>query len=321
MKYKNILVTGAMGFIGFNAVRRWKKQYPECNFFGTHANTYADKFMHEDKDKWIHENKFSNIIIDLGDQIECLVLSEWVKKNEIDAIVHFGAESHVDNAIKTPRKFFRSNVLGTANILDIARDNDIRIHIVSTDEVYGETFPNSSVFTTPEQMLLKPSSPYSSSKASADLIALSYFHTYGTKVTISRCTNNAGEYQHFEKLIGTTISRALKNEKIPVYGEGLQRRHWIHVDDHNAAVMDILENKELGKIYNIAPPRENWIVNIDLIKMILSCMNKPTSLIEHVSDRLGHDTSYFLNPSVDIKAKMVDEFMPSIVEWYARKLK
>lgn len=113
----------------------------------------------------------------------------------------------------------------------------------------------------------------------------------------------------------------MKNEKIPVYGEGLQRRHWIHVDDHNAAVMSILENGEPGKIYNIAPPKENWVANIDLIKMILSCMGKPTSLIEHVADRLGHDTSYFLNPTVDIKAKTISDFMPSVVDWYVSKLK
>lgn len=324
MKYRNILVTGAKGFIGFNALRHWKKLYPEIRFFGTHADTYADRFMSEDKEKWRRENGVPFWVFDLGNSEHTAELEYFIKKCGIDSIVHFAAESHVDNSIKGPRPFFRSNVTGTVNVMETARKLGLRVHVVSTDEVYGPTTPEDWEWpgfnVDPGLKPLRPSSPYSSSKASADLIALSYFHTYGTRVTVSRCTNNAGEYQHSEKLIGTVIKNALAGRDVPVYGEGLQKRHWIHVDDHNDAVMDILQNGDPGRIYNIAPPAENWITNIDLVKAILGCLGRPESLIRHVDDRPGHDVSYFLRPSGNLKAKALSEFIPGTVDWYAEKL-
>ena len=174
----------------------------------------------------------------------------------------------------------------------------------------------------PEDMPLKPSSPYSSSKTSADLIVLSYFRTFKTQVTISRCSNNFGKYQHIEKLIGTVISNALNNNKIPVYGKGNQKRHWIYVDEHNHALMDILEKGVLGKIYNIAPPIENYISNIKLINFILSVLNKSTNLISYVTDRLGHDTSYFLVGTDFCKRnKSLKDDMIETIKWYQTFLK
>lgn len=325
VKYRNILVTGAMGFIGFNALRRWMKLYPECRFYGTHADTYADRFMSAEKDRWTVENRFPCWIFDLSDSVQALVLSGMVEKYEIDAVVHFAAESHVDNSISGPAKFFRSNVFGTANILEIARKLNLRVHIVSTDEVYGPTtlddWKSCLDVEDPGLKPLRPSSPYSSSKAAGDLAALSYFRTYGTAVTVSRCVNNAGEYQHSEKLIGTTVLNAVRNRKIPVYASGNQKRHWIHVDDHNDQVMKILQTGTPGKIYNIAPSPENWITNMELIQRILGLLGKPESLIKHVKDRPGHDFSYFLTPSLNMKTKTVSEFLPGVVDWYARKFK
>lgn len=233
---------------------------------------------------------------------------------------HLSRCDRVHNSIKSPNIFFETNVLGTVNLLNIAKDNNIRIHVIGTDEVYGMTWPNSD---THENYPLCPSSPYSSSKACSDLIALSYFKTFGTAVTVSRCTNNFGPWQHYEKLIPTVILRALETKHIPVYGDGLQKRHWIYVDEHNEAVLKILEAGELGQIYNIAPLPENYISNLDIIKFILDELRKPYSLIEYVTDRLGHDTSYFLkdfkfqskfgNASKSLwKVRMKDT-----VKWYA----
>lgn len=305
MKYKNIIVTGGRGFIMFNGLKLWKSIYPECNFICIDNNTYADKFMQKEKNNWLDTNNILRFVIDLSNDNAYYQLCDIVEKYNIDAIIHGAAESHVDNSLNDPNIFFKSNVLGTANILNVAKKYNLRITIVSTDEVYGETTPDDwedvdkmyniiDVIEHPEEKPLVPSSPYSSSKASADMIALSYHRTFGTQVTVSRCTNNFGKYQHCEKLIGTVISKALKNEKIPVYGKGNQKRHWIHVDEHNRMVMNILEKGKVGKIYNIAPPKESWITNMTLIKFILKTLNKSNDLIEHVTDRLGHDTSYFL---------------------------
>jgi len=332
---KNILVTGGRGFIGFNALQSWKKNFPEMNFVCLDAETYADKFLIEEKNKWLAENKIKHCVLDLSSIDADLVLHDLIRKNNIDAIVHFAAESHVDNSIKNPNVFFQSNIIGTVSILNAARAHDLRVHIVSTDEVYGETTPESWNVTVPdgrghallgtmlsyENMPLKPSSPYSSSKASADMIALSYHRTFGSKVTVSRCTNNAGKWQMFEKLIPTVICKALKNQKIPVYGNGLQKRHWINVDEHNKFVMDVLQNGEYGKIYNFAPCDKNYLTNIDIIKFILDYLKKPYDLIEHVTDRLGHDVSYYLVSEKHTSPQTFSEFMPEVIDWYVEKFK
>lgn len=324
---KNVLITGIRGFIGFNAIQLWSNEHPTLNFVGLDAKTYADNFMIVEKNKWLANHGIMHYNIDISKDID--MLEDVIVKHSIDTIVNFAAESHVDNSIKNPNIFFQSNVIGTANLLNMANKYGIRFHQVGTDEVYGETTPNDWVIAdrngiTPinaEDKILVPSSPYSSSKASADMIALSYHHTFGTKVTISRCTNNAGKWQHSEKLIGTTILKALKNQKIPVYGKGTQKRHWIDVDDHNRAILKILEDGTIGKIYNIGPIHENWITNIELIKFILSYLGKSEDLIEHVTDRLGHDTSYYLIPSDnEFKTRSYIEFMPEIIDWYQANL-
>lgn len=322
---KNILITGGLGFIGFNAIQLWKKERPKYNYIIVDAETYAAQFMLNEKREWLQANNINCFKANINDEFS---INSLIQQYKIDTIVNFAAESHVDNSIENPNIFFETNVLGTATLLNLAKKYDLRFHQIGTDEVYGETTPDdwvedlygNSMTINAEEKTLVPSSPYSSSKASADMIALSYHHTFGTKVTVSRCSNNAGKWQHPEKLIGTVISKALKDEKIPVYGKGNQRRHWIDVDDHNMAIMNILEKGKIGKIYNIGPVYENWITNMQLIRFILKCLDKPTTLIEHITDRLGHDTSYFLYPTEDMPSRSYKKFMPEIVNWYKENL-
>lgn len=317
---KNILITGGLGFIGFNAIKLWKNEHPEFNYFIVDIETYAANFKINEKRQWLKDNNVGCFKCDIIDEF---AVEAIVKQYQIDTIVNFAAESHVDNSINGPDVFFQTNVIGTVKLLNIAKKNDIRFHQIGTDEVYGETSPRSwKKISNAEDKQLIPSSPYSSSKASADMIALSYFKTFGTRITISRCTNNFGPYQHPEKLIGTTISKALRNEKIPVYGEGNQKRHWIHVDEHNRSIMKILLDGELGKIYNIAPNKKNWITNIELIKFILKTLKKPDTLIEHVTDRLGHDTTYFLyGTDFCYSDKKWKDDMKLTIKWYKENIK
>lgn len=317
MKYKNILVTGARGFIGFNALQLWKSQYPDIKFVALDANTYADKFCQTEKDEWLSNNNISHYELYLDTCDAEYMLPKIIEDHNIDCIVHMAACSHVDNSISNPSEFVYSNVVGTMNVLNVVRKYNIRLHIVSTDEVYGITYPEDNVY---ENFQLKPSSPYSASKASADLLTLSYVKTFGINATISRCTNNAGIFQHSEKLIPTIIKNAINNNKIPIYGNGLQKRHWIYVNDHNDAIMNIVESGEIGKIYNIAPIHENYITNIELVKYILDYLNKPISLIENVADRAAHDVSYYIySRNYTCKTKYT-EFMPSIIDWYSTKI-
>jgi dTDP-glucose 4,6-dehydratase len=325
---KNILITGGLGFIGFNAIQLWKKTYPKYNYVVLDKETYAADFMLKFKRDWCKDNYVHTYKCDICDEFS---VESIIQQENIDTIVHFAAESHVDNSISGPNVFFQTNVIGTTTLLNIANKYDLRFHNIGTDEIYGETSP--SYWLDLEKSLtlcnmndLKnvpviPSSPYSSSKASADLITLSYYRTFGTKATLSRCTNNFGKYQHPEKLIGTVISKILKDEKIPVYGKGNQKRHWIHVDEHNNAVMNILENGTVGKIYNIAPPIENWITNLELIYFILDYLDKPYDLVEHITDRLGHDTTYFLFGTDFCKSKKFwQDDMKNTIEWYKENL-
>lgn len=290
---------------------------PETNFIILDSFTYAAKFMLIDKLMYIAKTK--NVFYYTGGIEFADILETIYKKFEIDAIVNFAAETHVDNSISGPKVFFETNVIGTANLLEFARRHGIRFHQISTDEVYGPSAPEDNITAG---SVLCPSSPYSSSKASADLIALSYFKTFGMSITISRCTNNIGPWQHSEKLVPTVISKALKDEKIPVYGDGLQKRHWTFVDDHNDAVMRILNEGEAGKIYNIGPCADNYVSNIDLIMSILQILGKPQTLIEHVKDRAAHDVSYYLRPTSSIceAPTRLDTSLSSIVYWYKSNL-
>jgi len=231
-----------------------------------------------------------------GDICDPMFLEKVFQMYHFDAIVNFAAESHVDRSIESPDAFMQSNYMGVFHLLEaVKKFKSGRFHQVSTDEVYGDTPLDRPDLKFDEQSPLKPSSPYSASKAAADLLVLAYHRTFGLDVTISRCSNNYGPYQYPEKLIPVVISKALKDEKIPVYGNGLNVRDWIHVYDHCSAIETILTSGVSGGVYNVGANAE--IANIKLIKLILSSLKKPLNLIEFVDDRFGHDLRYSVDNS------------------------
>ena len=213
-----------------------------------------------------------------------------------DVVVNFAAESHVDRSIKDPNIFLQTNIMGTANLMNVARKYGVqRFHQVSTDEVYGDLpLDRPDLFFT-EETPIHTSSPYSSSKAAADLLVLAYHRTYGLPVTISRCSNNYGPYQFPEKLIPLMFIDVTENKPLPVYGEGLNVRDWLYVEDHCQAIDLILQNGRVGEVYNIGG--HNEMRNIDIVKIICQTLGKPESLIEHVTDRKGHDRRYAIDPT------------------------
>lgn len=291
---QNILITGGFGFIGFNAILQWKKTHPELNLFNVDSETYAAQFLLPRKKEILdslHVESFHEDIRN-ADAVENIIVDR-----KIDTIVNFAAESHVDNSIKNPTVFFETNITGTVNLLNISRKHNLRFHQISTDEVIGPISPEDTTKDSTENAPFNPSSPYSSSKASAELIALSYFRTFNTNITISRCTNNIGEWQNPEKLVPKTILNAIHYKAIPIYGDGRQRRFWIDVNSHNDAIFEILKHGKPGNIYNIAPNENNLMTNIDLVHSILNSLNKPLSLINHIRDRPAHDICYYLNGS------------------------
>ena len=317
---KNILITGGLGFIGFNAVQLWKREKPNYNYIIIDDETYAASYKLSEKKKWYIDNNIHLYKCDICDEFS---VDGIIHQEKIDTIVNFAAESHVDNSINKPNIFFQTNIFGVITLLNLSKKYNLKFLQVSTDEVYGETTPNDWLYLNDNELpSLKPSSPYSSSKASAELIALSYNRTFGTDVMVSRCSNNFGPYQHTEKLIPTVITKILNEQKIPVYGEGTQKRHWIFVDEHNKAIMNILEKGNSGKIYNIAPLHDNYITNIELIKFILDYLNKSYDLIEHVTDRLGHDVSYYMEANYEFTNSNVHwkDDMIKTIEWYKENI-
>lgn len=282
-----LLVTGGCGFIGSHFLRQILRDtdYAVTNL---DALTYAGRpgncadFEADPKYEFVRGS------ITNKDLVEQLV-------SKADAIVNFAAESHVDNSIAHPEIFVETNVLGTQVLLDAARKFEIKKFLqISTDEVYGD-LPLDSDEKFTEHSELKPSSPYSASKAAADMLCIAAHRTFGQPILISRCSNNFGTHQLPEKLMPLTISRALQDEKIPVYGDGLNVRDWIHVLDHNTATLAILENGKPGEIYNVGA--NNEVSNIDLVKILLRILGKPESLIEFVADRPGHDRRYAIDSS------------------------
>ena len=238
-------------------------------------------------------------------------------------VVHFAAETHVDRSITGPQVFLETNVIGTGVLLDACLRYGIgRFHHVSTDEVYGALpLQGGNLFT--EQNPLMPSSPYAASKASSDLLVLSYYKTYGLPVTISRCSNNYGTHQYPEKLIPLMIQKALQGESLPVYGDGSNIRDWIHVVDHCRAIDFILQKGKVGEVYNIGAREE--ISNIDLVKRMLDVLGKPHELITYVPDRLGHDLRYAIDSSklesLGWKPEYtIEDTLTGIVEWYRKRL-
>ncbi|MDD4497764.1 MAG: dTDP-glucose 4,6-dehydratase [Methanosarcinaceae archaeon] len=304
-----LLVTGGCGFIGSNFIIYMLEKYPDCRVINLDKLTYAGN---PENLKSIRDNP--NYTFIKGDICDREVVGKAMRK--ADCVVHFAAESHVDRSIEDDSVFVRTNVLGTNVLLRAALENKIKkfVHI-STDEVYGSRKEGSFAETD----ILEPSSPYSSSKAGSDLLALSFHSTYGLPVIITRCTNNFGLYQYPEKLIPFFISLLLNGEKVPVYGKGQNIRDWIYVRDHCSAVDCLLHKGEEGEIYNIGGGNE--LTNIEITHRLLKLLGKDESLIKFVEDRKGHDFRYSLDCSKLRKMGWKPEFsfdeaLEKTVKWY-----
>ena len=314
----NVLVTGGCGFIGSHFLRYMMNAYPSDSFICLDALTYAGN-----KDNIADFSHCSGLTMVEGNIRDAIVVEALFATYKPDVVVHFAAETHVDRSIVGPQVFLETNVIGTGVLLDACLRYGIeRFHHVSTDEVYGALpLQGGSPFT--EQSPLMPSSPYAASKASSDLLVLSYYKTYGLPVTISRCSNNYGTHQYPEKLIPLMIQKALQGESLPVYGDGSNIRDWIHVVDHCRAIDFILQKGKVGEVYNIGAREE--ISNIDLVKRMLDVLGKPHELITYVPDRLGHDLRYAIDSSklesLGWKPEYtIEETLKEIVEWYRKRL-
>lgn len=281
-----ILITGGAGFIGSNFVKYMIDKYSEYEIINLDALTYCGN-LENLKDI---ENK-DNYAFIKGDIRDKTIIDDLISK--VDYVINFAAESHVDRSIVDPEIFIKSNILGTQILLNAAKEHKIKKYIqISTDEVYG-TLGKTGYFT--ENTPLKPNSPYSASKASADLITRAYFETFDLPMNITRCSNNYGPYQFPEKLIPLMISNTLENKKLPIYGDGKNIRDWLHVHDHCRAIDLVLHEGKLGEVYNIGGNNEKQ--NIEIVKLILNELSRDESLIEFVKDRLGHDRRYAIDSS------------------------
>ena len=311
----NILVTGAAGFIGANFAEYFVNKYPEYNVIVLDKLTYAGNMDNLKK-------VMDKITFVQGDICDYPFVKEVFEKYNINGVIHFAAESHVDNSIKNPFIFTQTNVIGTHTLLEVAKQiwgegsKNKFVHI-STDEVYG-TLGEDGYFT--EETPIKPNSPYSASKASSDLIARAYFETYKMNVSITNCSNNYGPYQHNEKLIPHMIKLALENKKLPVYGDGKNIRDWLYVEDHCEAIDLVFHNGRAGERYNIGGHNEKR--NIEIVKLILKYLNMSEDMIEFVEDRKGHDYRYAIDPS-KIKQELgwypktkFEDGIVKTIDWY-----
>lgn len=279
-----VLITGGAGFIGTNYVYAHLERYPEDELWVLDALTYSG---HREN---LAEAESCGVHFVQGRIEDAPFVRALFEAVHFDLVVHFAAESHVDRSIKDPARFVTTNVLGTQTLLDAARDYGVqRFHHISTDEVYGDLgFGSTARFT--EDSMLRPSSPYSATKAASDFLVLAYARTYGLPVTLSRCSNNYGAYQSLENLIPLLISKAVREEVLPLYGTGENIRDWLFVEDHCQAILSILEKGKIGEIYNIGGQSERS--NLAVAKEILIQLKKPESLITFVEDRKGHDARY-----------------------------
>lgn len=293
---KHIMVVGGAGFIGINFIKWMHNNHPEILLSVFDIMNYAGDYERNAKLDIIEnccKEAFLGQAFDITDNSS---LDNAIKRTNanctipIDTIVNFAAHTHVDNSLHSPAPFWNTNINGAINVANDARRFNIRLHHISTDEVYGSVRPEDNVT---EEFPLNPSSPYSASKASADLCLISMVKSLGAKITISRCTNNFGAYQHPEKFIPKMLTNIAQNRSIPVYGKGEQKRCWCHVYDHCEAIYTILEKGIIGEIYNVGG--NTTLSNIDLVKKILTTCNKPESLIEFVEDRVAHDFLYQVN--------------------------
>ena len=287
---KRILVTGGAGFIGANFLFYMLDSHPEDRVVCLDKLTYAGNL--DTLSPVMDHPQFRFV---RGDICDRETVDRLFEEERPAAVVNFAAESHVDRSIEDPEVFLRTNILGTASLMDACRKyGTARFHQVSTDEVYGDLPLDRPDLLFTEETPLRTSSPYSSSKASADLLALSYHRTYGLPVTISRCSNNYGPYQFTEKLIPLMISNALQDKPLPVYGQGSNVRDWLYVEDHCKAIDLILRQSRAGEVYNVGG--HNEMRNIDIVRLICRELGKPESLITYVEDRKGHDLRYAIDP-------------------------
>jgi len=311
----NILVCGGCGFIGSAFIRNYLKNNPNNKITNLDSLTIGSN---KDNLKSVENNKNYNFIHDDIKNLE--VVSKITK--DVDIIVNFAAETHVDRSISNPKPFIETNVIGTYSILEATRKNDNLFIHISTDEIYGDA-KDSESFT--EDDILKPSNPYSATKASADHLVAAYHRTYGIKCITTRCTNNFGPYQFPEKLIPKTIIRASKNLQVPLYAGGGQIRSWIFVVDHVQAIESLISKGKSGQVYNIAAWNE--ITNKSVVEKILKIMNKPNSLIKNVGDRPGHDQRYSVDSSKIQKTTgwkpryEFDQALEETVQWYQNNSK
>ncbi len=287
----NIIVTGGAGFIGSNFIFHMLGKYPDDRIICIDKLTYAGNLATL-KDVMDCPN-FKFYKADICDKE---AVNQIFENEKPDIVVNFAAESHVDRSIENPQVFLETNIIGTSVLMDACRKYGIkRYHQVSTDEVYGDLpLDRPDLFFT-EETPIHTSSPYSSSKAGADLLVLAYYRTYGLPVTISRCSNNYGPYHFPEKLIPLMVINALHDKPLPVYGEGINVRDWLYVEDHCKAIDLIIHNGRVGEVYNVGG--HNEMRNIDIVKLICKELNKPESLITYVTDRKGHDMRYAIDPT------------------------
>ena len=316
-----IIITGGAGFIGGNFVHYMVNKYPSDQFICLDLLTYAgnlatiEQVMDKDNFKFIK-----------GDIADRKLVYEIFESENPDIIVNFAAESHVDRSIENPEVFLQTNVIGTSVMLDACRKYGItRYHQVSTDEVYGDLpLDRPDLFFT-EETPIHTSSPYSASKASADLLVQAYHRTFDVPITISRCSNNYGPYHYPEKLIPLMIKNALEEKSLPVYGKGENVRDWLYVEDHCVAIDLIIRNGKVGEVYNIGGHNEK--TNLEVVKIILKELNKPESLITYVADRLGHDLRYAIDPTKmqqQLNWKSTTTFEEGIkktIKWYLENQK
>lgn len=310
---RTILVTGGAGFIGSNFVRMVLSEHPEVRVVNLDLLTYAGNL--ESLGEFLNHK---NHIFVKGDICDGKLVNDLVVRHQIDAIINFAAESHVDRSLVEPGVFIQTNVTGTLTLLKVALDHKLeRFLQVSTDEVYGSLGPD-GFFT--ETTPLSPNSPYSASKASADMLVRAFSHSWGLRCNITRCSNNYGPYQFPEKMIPLMIHNALNDKELPVYGDGLYIRDWLYVYDHCTAIWKVLTQAEPGTIYNVGGNNEK--TNLEVVGIILERLGKPKTLIRHVKDRPGHDRRYAIDSGKIMKelnwkpTVTFEEGIIKTIDWY-----